>query len=68
MTHHELYKTIATKTGDESETIEKLGFELYIPSSETDRKAIKRERRLKLWRQMRRDKHLAEIAAKLVQP
>jgi len=62
MIHHELYKNIARRTGDESATIEKLGFELYIP----DPKERKRKRRLKLWRQLRRDQHLATIAGKLV--
>ena len=67
MTHQELYKNIAVRTGDDPDTIEKLGFELYTPALVTDRKALKRERRLKFWRQQRRDRHLATIASKFVQ-
>jgi hypothetical protein len=67
MTRKEFYETIANKTGEDINTIESLGFELHIPSFVPDRKEMKRERRLKLWRQLRRDKHLATIAGRLVQ-
>ncbi len=60
MTRRELYKNIAARTGDDFKTIERLGFEPDIP----DPKELKRKRRLKLWRQQRRDQHLAAIAAR----
>ena len=67
MTKQELHKHLAAKTGEDIETIENLGFELHTPSAAFDRKELKRERRLKLWRQQRRDRHLATIASKLTQ-
>lgn len=51
----------------EQATIERLGFELHVPTFEPDRKEAKRQRRLRLWRQSRRDRNLAEIAHKVVQ-
>ncbi len=63
MTQQELYQHLAERTGDEFETIESLGFELYEP----DHKEQKRQRRLRLWRQIRRDRRLAELAGKFVQ-
>jgi len=65
MTKQEFHEHIAAKTGDDVETIKRLGFEVYAPSYETDRKEQKRLRRLKQWRRERRDKHLADIAAKI---
>ena len=65
MTHQEFYENLADKTGDDPETIEKLGFELHVPSFEPDRKELRRERRLKLWRQQRRDRQIAKLAAKV---
>ena len=65
MTKQEFHEHIAAKTGDDVETIKRLGFEVYAPSYETDRKELRRERRLKLWRQQRRDRHLANIAVKV---
>ena len=65
MTHQEFYETLAGKTGDDIETIENIGFELHVPTCEPDRKELKRQRRLKNWRQERRDRHLANIAAKI---
>ncbi len=58
MTNQELNKLLADKTGDELETIESYGFALCEP----DRKELKRQRRLRLWRQQRRDRRLADIA------
>ena len=67
MTKQELHECLAAKTGEDIETIERFGFELHAPSYEADRKELRRERRLKLWRQQRRDRHLANIAARIVQ-
>ncbi len=67
MTHSEFYETLAAKTGDELDTIERLGFELHVPTFEPDRKEAKRQRRLRLWRQQRRERSLAELAHKVVQ-
>ncbi len=65
MTHRELYENLAAKTGDDRETIERLGFELHFPTFEPDRKELKRQRRLWLWRQARRERRLADLASKL---
>ena len=65
MTKQELNERLAAKTGDDVETIERLGFEAYAPSFEPDRKELKRRRRLKQWRQERRDRVLGSIAAKV---
>ena len=65
MTKQEFHEQIAATTGDDVETIERLGFELHVPAYEPDRKELKRQRRLKQWRQARRDRHLADIAAKV---
>ena len=62
MTTHELYQHLADQTGEDIETIESLGFELETPHYETDRKELKRQRRLRLWRQQRRDRRLAKLA------
>ena len=67
MTKQEFHEHIAAKTGDDIETIERLGFEVYAPSYETDRKEQKRLRRLKQWRRDRRERHLADIAARITQ-
>ena len=67
MTQHELYETLAGMTGDDLETIERLGFEIEMPHYEPDRKEVKRQRRLKQWRQQRRDRHLAKIASSLTE-
>jgi hypothetical protein len=60
MTRNEFYDALVAKIGEDRETIERLGFE-------PDRKEYKRHRRLKFWRQQRREKNLANIAAKIVQ-
>ena len=65
MTHQEFYKNLAAKTGDELTTIKRIGFELHVTSCDFDRKEQKRLRRLKHWRQQRRDRYLANIAAKV---
>ena len=67
MTHRDFYENLAAKTGDDLDTIERLGFELHSPTFEPDRKELKRQRRLKQWRQARRERHLASIAARAVQ-
>jgi hypothetical protein len=67
MTQHEFYQRIAKQTGDDLETIEALGFELHIPSYKPDRKESKRQRRLRLWRQQRRNRRLAAIASSQLQ-
>ena len=67
MTKQEFHEHIAAKTGDDVETIKRLGFEMYAPSYETDHKELKRQRRLKRWRQERRDRVLGNIAAKFNQ-
>jgi hypothetical protein len=67
MTRQEFYENIADKTGEDINTIESLGFELAAPAYEPDRKEQKRQRRLKLWRQQRRDRRLGNIASKVVQ-
>ncbi len=61
MPQQELYQHLADRTGEDVEIIESLGFEIET-HFEPDRKEIKRQRRLKLWRQQRRDRHLAKIA------
>ncbi len=66
MTHKEFYETLAGKTGDDLDTIERLGFELHFPAFEPDHKELKRQRRLRLWRQARRDRRLADLAEKIV--
>lgn len=53
MTHQEFYQHLADRTGEDVETIESLGFEIETHFS-PDRKELKRQRRLKLWRQQRR--------------
>jgi hypothetical protein len=63
MTQQELYQQLAEKTGEDIETIEAYGFALCEPN----RKELKRQRRLRLWRQIRRERHLAKIAEKIVQ-
>jgi hypothetical protein len=65
MTQQELHERLAAKTGEDIETIEHLGFEVY--AALTDRKEQKRLRRLRQWRQERRDRNLANLAAKVVQ-
>ena len=55
MPHQKLYQRIAEVTGDEMETIEALGFELHVPQYQPDRRETKRQRRLRLWRQQRRN-------------
>ncbi len=65
MSHRDFYDNLADKTGDDRETIERLGFELHFPTFEPDRKEIKRQRRLRLWRQARRERRLADLASKL---
>ena len=67
MTKQEFYKHIAAKTGDDVETIERIGFEVYAPAYEPDRKELRRERRLRQWRQERRDRVLGNIAARIAQ-
>jgi len=67
MTRQELHERLAAKTGDDIETIEKLGFELNVPSFAPDRKELKRQRRLRQWRQERRDRVLGSIAVRLTQ-
>ena len=67
MTKQEFYENLAVKTGEELETIERIGFELHVPSCNISRKERKRLRHLRQWRQERRDRHLANIAIKLVQ-
>jgi len=67
MTKQELHERLAAKTGDDITTIEKLGFELNVPSFEPDRKELKRQRRLRQWRQERRDRQMANIAARVAQ-
>ncbi len=67
MSHRELYENLAAKTGDDRETIERLGFELHVPTFEPDRKESKRLRRLRQWRQARRDRRLADLAARTAQ-
>ena len=67
MTYRELCNAIAVRTGDDLKTIERLGFELHVSTFEPDRKEQKRLRRLRLWRQERRRRHLANAAAKFVQ-
>ncbi len=61
MTTRELYQHLADRTGEDIETIESYGFALYEP----DRKELKRQRRLRLWRQQRRDRRLADIVSKM---
>ena len=63
MTTQELYRHLADRTGEDVETIESFGFELYEP----DRKEQKRLRRLKQWRQQRRDRHLSKLAERLIE-
>ena len=65
MTQQEFHERLAAKTGEDIETIERIGFELQMPLFEPDRKELKRQRRLKQWRQERRDRHLAKIATKV---
>ena len=65
MTKQELHERLAAKTGEDLKTIERIGFELN--TFEPDRKEFKRQRRLKFWRQQRRDRNLANIAAKVNQ-
>lgn len=65
MTTQELYQHLADQTGEDYTTIESLGFELETPHYESDRKELKRHRRLKLWRQQRRDRRMADIASKI---
>ena len=67
MTKQELHECLAAKTGDDIETIERIGFELHAPAFALDRKELKRQRRLKQWRQERRDRVLGNIAVKLTQ-
>ncbi len=61
MINQELYQNIADRTGEDVETIESYGFALCEP----DRKELKRQRRLRHWRQARRDRRLADIASKM---
>lgn len=61
MTQQELYQHLADRTGEDIETLESYGFELFEP----DRKEQKRQRRLKQWQQQRRDRHLARIACQV---
>lgn len=65
MTRQELYEHIADQTGEDFETIESLGFEIETPHYEIDRKELKRQRRLKLWRQQRRERNLAKLAERI---
>ncbi|MGL6195479.1 MAG: hypothetical protein ACRC2T_11730 [Thermoguttaceae bacterium] len=67
MTPNTLYEHISFRTGDDYETIESLGFELYIPNSSNNREKSKRLRRLKLWRAERLRKS-AEIASSELEP
>ena len=67
MTRLELHERLAAKTGEDITTIENLCFELHVQSFEPDRKESKRLRRLKQWRQDRRNRHLANIVARLTQ-
>ena len=67
MTRQELHERLAAKIGDDITTIEKLGFELKVPSFAPDRKELKRQRRLRQWRQERRDRVLGSIAVRLTQ-
>ena len=67
MTRQEFYQRIAEVTGDDLETIRAIGFELHSPQYKPDDKEIKRQRRLRLWRQQRRDRRLAEIVNKQLQ-
>lgn len=61
MTQQELYEHLADRTGEDFQIIESYGFALHEP----DRKELKRQRRLKQWRQRRRDRHLARLAERL---
>ena len=63
MTRHDFYQEIANKTGDEIRTIEAIGFEMH--AFQPNRKELRREKRLRSWRQQRRDKRLGDIAAKI---
>ena len=67
MTRQELHERLAAKTGDDITTIEKLGFELHVQSFAPDRKELKRQRRLRQWRHERRDRQMANIAARFTQ-
>ena len=67
MTREEFYQQIADATGEELATIESYGFEPHVPQFNSNRKELKRQRRLRLWRQQRRDRRLAAIANKQLQ-
>ena len=46
MTKQEFHECLAAKTGDDIDTIERIGFELHAPAFAIDRKELKRQRRL----------------------
>jgi len=67
MTRQELHERLAAKTGDDIATTENLGFELNVSTFTPDRKELKRQRRLRQWRQERRDRVLGNIAVRFTQ-
>ncbi len=67
MPSNKLYHHLSHHLGDDFDTIERLGFELHAPSFIADRKEAKRQRRLKIKREMWRNRNLARIADNLVE-
>lgn len=65
MTQHEFYQELAKHTGDDLETIESLGFELETFHNALERKERKRYRSMKISRQNKRERRLANIASRI---
>lgn len=65
MTQHEFYQHLAEQTGDEYETIENIGFQLETFLYDIDRQDEKRRRSVRQHKQIRRNRHFANIAFKI---